>query len=120
MSFPQMEKSDGFTLVVTVTVQPDKVDEWQGHFWTAFGRASAEPECLSFEVFRFKGEPNKFKWVENWSKSTEWFMADQATKDYMKSYFEASDPLLVGERGWEILERYGGEWARAQEGVYKK
>ncbi|KAL1860256.1 hypothetical protein Daus18300_009310 [Diaporthe australafricana] len=120
MSFPQREKSEGFTLVVTVTVQPDKVDEWLGHFWKIFNIVSAEPECLSFELFRFADKPNKMKWVENWSKSAEWFMTQQATKDYMKPYMEVTDPLLTGEKEWEILERFGGDWARAQEGVYKK
>lgn len=74
MSFPQAEKSEGFTLVITTTVQPDKVDEFLGHFWHVFKLVSAEPECLSFELFRFPDEPNKLKWVENWSKSKEWFL----------------------------------------------
>lgn len=38
----------------------------------------------------------------------------------MKPYTEATDPLHIGEKEWEILERFGGEWARAKEGVYKK
>lgn len=74
MSFPQAEKSEGFTLVITTTVQPDKVDEFLGHFWHVFKLVSAEPECLSFELFRFPDEPNKLKWVENWAKSKEWFL----------------------------------------------
>lgn len=73
MSFPQPEKSDGFTLVVNATVQPDKLDEFLEHFWKVVKLVSAEPECLSFEVFRYPEEPNKLKWVENWSKSKEWF-----------------------------------------------
>lgn len=38
----------------------------------------------------------------------------------MKLYTEATDPLLVDGKQWEILERFGGEWARAREGIYKK
>jgi hypothetical protein len=73
MSFPQPQNSDGFTLVVTTTVQPGKMNEFLECFWKAVKLASAEPECLSFEVFRYPDEPNKLKWVENWSKSKEWF-----------------------------------------------
>lgn len=73
MSFPQPEKSDGFTLIVNTTVQEGKLDEFLEHFWKVFKLVSAEPECLSFEVFRYPGEPNKLKWIENWSKSKEWF-----------------------------------------------
>lgn len=79
MSFPQMNKTEGFTLVVTATIQPDKVDEWLGHFWTAFQHATAEPECLSFELLRFADQPNRVRWIENWSKSPEWFMTVRQT-----------------------------------------
>ncbi|KKY17117.1 putative antibiotic biosynthesis monooxygenase [Diplodia seriata] len=119
-SFPQPEKHEGFTLVVAATIKPDKVDEWLAQFWLAFDRVSAEPECLSFEVFRFPDQPNKIKWVENWSKSVQWFMEHQITKPYMKGYLEATEPLMLGERETEIWERFGGKWARAQEGVYNK
>lgn len=37
----------------------------------------------------------------------------------MKPYTEATDHLLIGGKQLEILERFGGDWARAQEGVYK-
>ncbi|KAG8159203.1 hypothetical protein KVR01_010864 [Diaporthe batatas] len=120
MSFPRPEKSDGFTLIVNITVKEGKLDEFLEHFWKAFKLVSAEPECLSFEVFRYPGEPNKLKWIENWSKSKEWFFENQFTKDYMKPYIEATDGLLIGERQFEIVERFGGDWAIAQEGVYKK
>ncbi|KAH8748632.1 hypothetical protein F5883DRAFT_653063 [Diaporthe sp. PMI_573] len=92
MSVPPQEETGGFSLIVTVTVQPDNV----------------------------QGEPNKVKWVETWSKSLEAVMADQGNKEYMKAYKEATNPLLVGEPQWELLKRFGGEWARAQEGVYQK
>ncbi|EKG20362.1 Antibiotic biosynthesis monooxygenase [Macrophomina phaseolina MS6] len=166
MPYPAPATAGGFTLYVTATIQPDKVDEFLSHFYAAFEKVAAEPECLSFEVFRVQGEPNKIKWVENWSMSTEWFMQvrcprlpfsfqshtplslcsgfsnrrmgieanvaaillifsrddlkHQATKPYMKPYTEATDKLLVGEKQWEVWERFGGKWAKAQEGVYEK
>ncbi|KAF2224418.1 hypothetical protein BDZ85DRAFT_260930 [Elsinoe ampelina] len=120
MSFPAPNPEGGFTLFVNVTVKPDQVDEFLKHFYEAFEKVSAEPECLSFEVFRYQDEPNHFKWVENWGKSKEWFFEHQITKPYMKPYIEATDHLFIGEKKLEILERFGGEWARSKEGVYKQ
>lgn len=75
MSVPAQEETGGFSLVITVTIQPDKYDEWLRHSWEAFKRVTAEPDCLSFEMFSVPGEPNKVKWVETWSKSLEAVMA---------------------------------------------
>lgn len=75
MSVPPQEETGGFSLIVTITVQPDKYDEWLKHSWTAFKHVTAEPDCLSFEIFSVPGEPNKVKWVESWSKSLEEVMA---------------------------------------------
>lgn len=82
MSFPQPEKSEGFTLVITTTVKPDKLDEFLESFWKVYKLVSAEPECLSFEIFRFPDEPNKLKWVENWSKSKEWFLEVRCPRSF--------------------------------------
>lgn len=75
MSVPPQEETGGFTLIVTVTIQPDKYDEWLRHSWTAFKHVTAEPDCLSFEMFTVPGDANKVKWVESWSKSLESVMA---------------------------------------------
>ncbi|KAI7783457.1 Antibiotic biosynthesis monooxygenase [Diaporthe eres] len=120
MSVPPQEETGGFTLIITVSIQPDKYDEWLRHSWTAFKHVTAEPDCLSFEMFTVPGEANKVKWVESWSKSLESVMADQGNKEYMKSYKEVTNPMLIGEPQWELMKRFGGEWARAQEGVFQK
>lgn len=75
MSVPQPEETGGFSLIVTVTIQPDKYDEWLRHSWETFKLVTAEPDCLSFEMFSVPGEPNKVKWVESWGKSLEAVMA---------------------------------------------
>lgn len=75
MSVPPQKETDGFSLIVTVTIQPDKYDEWLKYSWETFKHVTAEPECLSFEMFSVPGEPNKVKWVESWSKSLEAVMA---------------------------------------------
>lgn len=54
------------------------------------------------------------------SHTESYLVQHQATKPYMKPYMEATDPLLIEEKQWEVLERFGGKWAKAQEGVYEK
>jgi hypothetical protein len=44
MSVPPQEETGGFSLIVTVTVQPDKYDEWLRHSWAAFQHVTAEPD----------------------------------------------------------------------------
>lgn len=75
MSVPAPEETSGFSLIITVTVQPDKYDEWLRLSWETFKLVTAETDCLSFEMFSVPGEPNKVKWVESWSKSLEAVMA---------------------------------------------
>lgn len=38
----------------------------------------------------------------------------------MKPYTEATDSLLTGGKQFEIVERFGGDWAVSKEGAYKK
>lgn len=38
----------------------------------------------------------------------------------MKSYKEVTNPMLIGEPQWELMKRFGGKWASAQEGVFQK
>lgn len=38
----------------------------------------------------------------------------------MKPYLDAADKLLIGEKQWEVVERLGGKWSAAREGVYHK
>lgn len=71
MSVPPQVETGGFTLIVTVTIQPDMYDEWMRHSWDVFKHVTAEPDCLSFEMFTVPGEEKKVKWVESWSRSLE-------------------------------------------------
>ncbi|EJD52301.1 hypothetical protein AURDEDRAFT_56409 [Auricularia subglabra TFB-10046 SS5] len=120
MSFPRPEQHEGITIVGTATIQPDKVDEFLANLWTVFEKVTQEPECLSFEVLRFPDQPNKFKRVENWSKGVPWFMQNIAVKPYMKENQAAADQMLIDDRQIEILQRFGGKWAKARDGVYQK
>jgi hypothetical protein len=100
MSFPQPEKHEGFTLVVTTTVQPGKLDEFLDHFWKVVKLVSSEPECLSFEVFRYSDEPDKLKWIENWGKSKEWFFE---VSFLTSSSHVAPDSTLDMPRGYLVI-----------------
>lgn len=75
MLVPAPEETSGCSLIITVTVQPDKYDEWLRLSWETFKLVTAETDCLSFEIFSVPGEPNKMKWVESWGKSLEAVMA---------------------------------------------
>lgn len=95
MSVPPKEETGGFTLIVTVNIQPDKYDEWLRHSWTAFKHVTAESDCLSFEMFTVPGEPNKVKWVESWSKSLESVMAVRISPRLSLSPQERPGPTPV-------------------------
>ena len=66
--------TEGLSFMAELTIAPESVDIFLKYFKEVVELASREPECMSFEVFRDPEKPNHFKWVENWSKSQEWFM----------------------------------------------
>lgn len=98
MSVPQPEETGGFSLIVTVTIQPDKYDEWLRHSWETFKLVTAEPDCLSFEMFSVPGEPNKVKWVESWGKSLEAVMAVSSFSFFLGQRPLSYDPADLAAR----------------------
>lgn len=60
-------------LLVTITVDPSKVDEFLEGFHICYDRCIEEPELLSFEVFQSQDEPGRFRFLEIWSKDRKWF-----------------------------------------------
>ncbi|CAJ2502581.1 Uu.00g099750.m01.CDS01 [Anthostomella pinea] len=98
------------SLHVTVYVAPANVDRFKVAFKPVFDRVAAEPECLFFELYTDAAEPGKLSWVENWSKSTQWFAEYQMTKDYYKDYLAVTEPMFVKPREYHILERAGPDF----------
>lgn len=95
MSVPAPEETSGFSLIITVTVQPDKYDEWLRLSWETFKLVTAETDCLSFEMFSVPGEPHKVKWVESWSKSLEAVMAVSFPPPLGRSFQTQSSKLAT-------------------------
>lgn len=60
-------------LLVTITVDPSKVEEFLKGFHICYDRCIEEAELLSFEVFYSQDEPGRFRFLEIWSKDREWF-----------------------------------------------
>lgn len=63
----------GFSLHITVTVQPSDVPTFFEHFAPIYEASIQEPECLYLEVFQDPDDKGKISWIENWSKSPKWF-----------------------------------------------
>ena len=71
---PNMGQKTGISLHLTITVAPEKSEEFLSHFKPIFDEVTAEPECTYFEVFQDPSQPGTFQIVENWTKDLEWFM----------------------------------------------
>lgn len=57
---------------VTLTVAPEKVDEFLETAKPLFETVSAEPHCLSYAVFKSKDNPGEVQLVETYDKSLDW------------------------------------------------
>ncbi|KAI0012232.1 hypothetical protein F4779DRAFT_81630 [Xylariaceae sp. FL0662B] len=104
--------STPFTLLVTVYIDPTNVEKFLAAFKPVFDSVAAEPECASFEVYKSPSEPGKLSWVENWSKSREWFMEHQITKPYYKDYLDITEPMFIKPREVSFLEPLGPKFFR--------
>ncbi|KAI0472749.1 hypothetical protein GGR56DRAFT_676815 [Xylariaceae sp. FL0804] len=100
----------GMSLHVTVHVAPADVERFLDAFKAVFDLVVDEPECLFFEVYRSPDEPGRISWVENWSKSTQWFLENQMTKGYYAAYLAATEPMFVKPREFRILDRAGPDF----------
>ena len=64
----------GISLHVTIVVAPENTDKFLEHMKPCFDAVTAEPECMSFQVFHDPEQPGYFRFVENWSKDKEWLI----------------------------------------------
>ena len=64
----------GISLQVSITVAPENIDKFLAALKPCYDAVTAEPECTFFEVFHDMDNPGHFRFVENWSKSKEWFL----------------------------------------------
>ncbi|KAI1751698.1 hypothetical protein F4782DRAFT_175518 [Xylaria castorea] len=106
----KMALATGWSLHVTVYIAPENVNRFLAAFKPVFNKVVAEPECLFFEMYQSPQEPGKISWVENWSKSPEWFLENQVTKDYYKEYFAITEAMFTKPREFQFLDRVGPEY----------
>ena len=65
---------EGFSLHVTIYIDPSNVEKFFALFKPVYDKVIKEHECLFFEVYQDLQNPGTVRWVENWSKSPQWFM----------------------------------------------
>ncbi|KAI8633767.1 hypothetical protein F5Y19DRAFT_252303 [Xylariaceae sp. FL1651] len=106
----KMPFASGLSLHVTVYIAPENVNRFMAAFKPVFDKVVAEPECLFFEMYQSSQEPGKISWVEDWSKSPEWFLENQVTKDYYREYFATTEAMFIKPREFQFLERTGPDF----------
>lgn len=60
------------SLHVKISIAPENADKFLEYLKPAYDVVSAEPECVSFEVFRNPEAPGEFKFIESWHATKEW------------------------------------------------
>ncbi|KAL6406577.1 hypothetical protein AUP68_09376 [Ilyonectria robusta] len=60
-----MAAKSGFSLHVTIFIDPLNVAEFFKHFKLAYENVIVEPECTFFEVYQSPENPGELRWVEN-------------------------------------------------------
>ncbi|KAL2844260.1 hypothetical protein BJX68DRAFT_269786 [Aspergillus pseudodeflectus] len=96
-----------FTLFVTFRVAPENIERFKEAHRPLWRHCADEPECLLFDVFQDLEEPGRFRFVEVWNQSREWFEKHQMTKPYYSILWEKSKPLWLEDMKLESYERVG-------------
>ena len=104
--------SHGFSLHVDITIAPENVNKFFEAFRPTYELVTAEPECTYFELFHEADNPGHFRIVESWSKSKEWFFAEQLKKPYYKDYEKLMESLWTKPREFKIYDRLAPKWTR--------
>ncbi|KAJ5625118.1 hypothetical protein N7510_001427 [Penicillium lagena] len=110
-----MGSEPGFSLHLTIYIDPQNVNKFFEHFKPVYDAVVAEPECRFFEVYQSPEDPGTLHWVEDWVASTEWFMSTQMAKDYYKDYLAATEPMFVKPREFKIYTRLGAPYYTAKQ-----
>jgi quinol monooxygenase YgiN len=95
------------TLFVYLRVKPVDADKLVVAHKPVWAACAAEPECLLFDVFQEPDDRGRFRFVEVWSKSREWFEQEQLTKSYYEGLWERSKLLWIEDIRIEYMERFG-------------
>ncbi len=85
------------TLFVTIQVAPRDIEAFKAAHRPVWAACANEPECLLFDVFQDPETPGRFRFVEVWSESREWFEQKQLTKPYYETLWQISKPLWIAD-----------------------
>ena len=61
------------TVFVTIHVSPSEVEKFKEAHRPVWKNCSEEPECLLFDVFQDPEVKGRFRFIEIWNESREWF-----------------------------------------------
>lgn len=95
------------TVFVTFQIQPTKIEEFKAAHRPVWAACAAEPECLFFDVFQDPEKPGRFRFVEVWNETREWFEKHQMTKPYYETLWAKSKPTWEADPVLEYFEREG-------------
>jgi quinol monooxygenase YgiN len=101
-------KTSQTTLLVTIRIDPDNIEEFLRALRPCWEACSQEPECIYFEIFHSEAEPGLFRFVEIWTKDEEWFREHQLTKPYYGPYEAITNPMLLEPKGLDFFNRAKG------------
>ncbi|KAB5515365.1 hypothetical protein GE09DRAFT_1160208 [Coniochaeta sp. 2T2.1] len=90
------------TVFVTFHIKIGQTEAWkEAHM----GSSRAEPKCIYFDVFH--NGNNKFRLVEVWDATKEWFENVQLKKEYYAALWVLSKPTWERDMEIEYFERLG-------------
>ncbi|KAF8637817.1 hypothetical protein AX16_010735 [Volvariella volvacea WC 439] len=102
MSDQSLGTTKGIVLYFTLFVDTAKVDEFLTRFRKLYEKATAEPECVSFQVSRRttaeEPEVTVFQLTEVWDATREWITDVQLKREYFKELFPPLEELFVKPR----------------------
>ena len=91
-----MEYEEGFSVHVTVHIDPSNVDKYFEYFRPAYDAVIAEPECTFFEVYQSAENPGELHWQENWCASSLSLLTFYAVKADISSQVKVSRVVPAG------------------------
>lgn len=103
----QLESAPQLTLFVTFHIKPDLIETFKSAHRPVWAACAEEPECVLFDVFQDPSEPGKFRFIEVWSASREWFENVQLAKPYYAELWAKSKPTWEKQMTMEYFERLG-------------
>jgi quinol monooxygenase YgiN len=102
-----MADSKQLTLFVTFHIKPNMIEEFKAAHRPVWEACASEPNCLFFDVFQDPEIPGRFRFVEVWNGSRQWFEEEQLTKPYYTTLWPKSKPTWEKDVQLEYFEREG-------------